>query len=88
MVPDEEIDALFLADGRSPPGWDLFWGAYPDARGIINVSFPVYSVDRARAIVFVDYNCELLCGSGYYVVLRRRDTGRWEITRTEGTWIA
>lgn len=51
------------------------------------VSLPVYSPSRKRAVVIVEFHCGPLCGHGDYVELHEIE-GVWKITKVEQGWIS
>jgi hypothetical protein len=54
---------------------------------VYQVSLPVYSPSRQRAVVVVDLQCGPLCGRGQYIELHKID-GEWRITRTRQGWVS
>jgi hypothetical protein len=51
------------------------------------ISLPVYSPSRKRAVVIVEFHCGPLCGHGEYVELHEID-GVWKITKIEQGWVS
>ncbi len=63
---------------RDGPVWNGFYQEYPNSRGFVEISGPVFNAQRSEALLYVDYNCGGLCGWGSFYHLRR-DTVGWRI---------
>lgn len=87
IVSENRIDAIFARDTRIPHSWRGFYGEFPGAKGLIRASLPAFSPDRTTAVVYLDWECGPLCGSGLYIELTKRKTG-WHILRRESAWLS
>jgi hypothetical protein len=89
IVDGKEVNAIFARDGRIPPSWEGFYARFPDAKGLIRFALPAFSSEGRLAVVYLEWTCDPLCGSGLYVELARSETGsEWRITHTEAAWIS
>ena len=71
-VTPGDIAGIF-AEG---PRWDRFYERFPNSRGFVEFSGPVFNASATEAVVYVDYNCYGDCGWGSVVYLQHRD-GEW-----------
>jgi hypothetical protein len=77
FVTRKEMEAMFAGDAIG--GWSRFWQAYPDARGLVNLSLPGYSPDGMWAIVGYSISRGSLAGEVRAALLSRDDSGRWAV---------
>jgi hypothetical protein len=87
IVDGSRVEAIFRQDKRIPPGWDEFHAAFPSAVGLKRVSLPAFTADRSRAVVYVEWTCGSLCGSGIYIEFVRDKDG-WKVSQQEAAWIS
>jgi ankyrin repeat protein len=79
----DDIAAVFKNDG----GWDRFYKHYPKAKGYMSVSLPVFDRDHSQALIYVEFGCGGLCGTGNLFLLRKTETG-WMVVKEVGLWIS
>lgn len=90
-VPD--LPALVVADQAEiravldSGSWDAFYARYPDSTGLLLTTRAVLSADRSRALIYAEYYCDGLCGTGTLHYLRRAG-GSWTIERNFRCWIS
>lgn len=88
----------FDLDLASRPAGDTRWPEFEICPGVkvadtssvrstYQLSLPVYSPSRRRAVVVVEFDCGPLCGHGEYVELHEVD-GVWKITQVEQGWVS
>jgi len=83
-----KIDSLFSNYG--PKGWLHFWRMYGREAGFLSFSRVVFNDDGKIALVYVEYSCGDLCGSGEWFLLSRdssSETG-WSIIDRNETWVS
>ncbi len=67
--------------------WSGFYDRYPDAIGVLVVSWAVVSRDGRQALIYGEHRCGGLCGTGnLYRLARAR--GHWRVENTFGLWIS
>ena len=78
-----------LADGtrirNRSANWQRVFSESPRTRHFIQVSAPVYTVDREKAVIYVESVCGGGCGAGYLQLLGRK-RGRWVVEQTLNRW--
>ena len=67
--------------------WSDFYTRFPHTNGLIQLSGIGYSADRNLGALMVDVGCGGLCGNGYIVVIKR-ENGRWRIVKIVNTWVS
>jgi hypothetical protein len=82
LAADSVMDRIRSEAAAEPRDFDRFWktfyATFPGSSGI--VSFSRVGFDGDRAFVDVFHGCGMLCASGGYVTLQRRN-GRWHVVR-------
>ena len=79
-----------LGDVLTPGGccdWPAFRSRFPDAAGVLRLSWPAYSPDGLLAMVYVETGCGLDCAAGRLYLLSRAD-GAWRVIESLVSWIA
>jgi hypothetical protein len=87
IVDGKKVDSIFTRQTAIPPNWKPFYAAFPGARGLLRISLPVFTPDRRRAVVYLEAECDSLCGSGFYIELTLKGA-EWRISRQENAWIS
>lgn len=77
-----EIEALL--DSGS---WKAFYTRYPDSTGLLRTTRAVLSADRSRALIYAEYYCDGVCGTGTLHYLKRAGDS-WTIERNFRYWIS
>ena len=67
--------------------WKEFYERFPGTSGLISLSAIGYNADGNLGVLMVDVGCGGLCGNGYIVVVKR-ENGRWHPATIQGTWIS
>lgn len=67
--------------------WDTFYKTYPNSSGLIYFSHVGFNSSNDQAFVYVGRSCGGLCGSGSYILLKKRN-GRWLILSDSVLWIS
>ena len=83
VVLESQIEAIFSGNGW----WEDFYKTFPDSRGYVQFTAPVYSGDRKHALIYVSHSCGGLCGTGWLIYLSKSN-GRWEISARQMLWIS
>jgi len=90
--PTERIQFLSAREEQAsfPKGsgsWKEFYKKYPGAIGFTLVTRIGFSSKRNEALVYLGNSCELLCGHGYLVVLRKNKR-KWRVLNQAILWTA
>jgi len=85
LSPDER-QKIFL-DADPAVNWELFGARYPDSAGIIRASRPGIDDNAGTALLYLEFECGADCGSGRLIVLRRDDSGEWQVGAGVLLWI-
>lgn len=59
-----------------------------NARSDAGVKLLARNQTDTRMLLEVSYHCGMLCGSGYYVVLKKNSAGTWDYALIERAWIS
>jgi hypothetical protein len=92
IQPAERIQLLSAREERIsfPRGsgsWKAFYAKYPGAKGFTLLSRIGFNSTRDQALIYLGNSCELLCGHGYLVLLRKHN-GKWKVVKQAEIWIA
>jgi hypothetical protein len=90
--PVERIQLLtFLEEQvvfpRGSGSWKAFYKKYPGATGFTILSRIGFNSAHDQALVYLGNSCELLCGRGRLVLLRKHK-GNWKIVKQGDIWVA
>ena len=75
VVADSKVEEIFEREKTKPPSWRGFYAAFPGAAALITVSAPVFTLDGNAAIVYVDKRCDISCGAGINLQLKKSKEG-------------
>lgn len=67
--------------------WTEFYQRFPDTNGLISLSAIGYSADGNLGVLMVDVGCGGLCGNGY-IVVAKRESGKWHLATVRNTWVS
>jgi len=67
--------------------WKAFYKKYPGATGYTMLSRIGFNSGRNEALIYLGNSCELLCGHGYLVLLRKHK-GQWKVWKQGTIWVA
>jgi hypothetical protein len=67
--------------------WREFNKVYPDASGLLRVSLPGYSPNRETAVIYAEFACDGLCGSGQLYVVALKD-GEWTVLQERRLFVS
>jgi hypothetical protein len=87
VVDASFVEGIFEREMTRPRSWQGFYAAFPTAMGLFKISAPVLDADGDAALVYLERTCDVLCGTGWFVELRK-EKGRWRVVRREGAWIS
>jgi hypothetical protein len=59
-----------------------------DQQKAVSVELLARNETNSRMLVEVSYRCGMLCGSGYYVVLKKNAAGTWDYVLVSRAWIS
>lgn len=66
---------------------EYFKNEYPEARGILRLSYSAIDIDSQTAIVYVGFFCGPLCGGGSIYVLAKLKDG-WRVVNEKNVWVS
>jgi hypothetical protein len=84
IVDEARLAPIFKRDGGS---WLAYYKQYPSSQGIATLSRVGFNADGAQALFYIKNQCGGLCGSGWYVIMEKRD-GRWMILKEIEMWVS
>lgn len=84
LINRKELQCLFSTDGS---GWERYYQKYDESNGYLIFSMPGINADKNKAILVYSHECGALCGSGFMVLLERKDN-KWVVTDRFITWIS
>ena len=84
-IPSDELRDIF---SRGRDGWTEFYRRYPRQRSWITLSPVVFNPDSTQALLYREYHCGGLCGSGDLIWLQRRDDTRWRVRKFLNYWVS
>jgi len=59
-----------------------------DVRQTAEIKPLARNIQDSRMLIAVSYTCGILCGSGYYIVLKKNDEGSWDYVLIVRAWIS
>lgn len=86
LVPGERIRSFFAERPVGDPdgSWNLFYKAYPDSGGYIQVSAVAFNNTKTFAMIYISHHCGMLCAGGRYHFLKK-ESGKWIDAGWKGT---
>lgn len=82
VIASSEIQRLFKNGW-----WEDFYRSHPGTAGYVEISQPVLSPNRDKALVYLAHHCDGLCGTGT-VYLLARQAAAWHVVKEEMLWIS
>jgi hypothetical protein len=82
FVTANDVEVLAANDSG---GWDAFHKKYPNSFGLTFVSAIGFNTPHDQALVYLGNQCGISCGSGYFVLLRKK-RGKWEVWNMASIW--
>ena len=71
----EEDHAIFHGTDLDA-SWQRFYEAYPFADGFVTLSWPGFTPDGTRGVIYVEHSCGSVCGHSQYYAFELKD-GVW-----------
>jgi hypothetical protein len=84
-ITSAELGDIFSRGGH---GWTEFYRRYPRQRLWITLSPVVFNQDSTQALVYREYHCGSLCGSGGLMWLQQRSDATWRVRKFLGYWVS
>ncbi len=86
---DQPFELIFAAElkgifGQGVGGWQAFYNRYPNSGGWIELSAVGFNADKTVAVVYTAHHCGMLCGSGEFKVLEKKE-GKWQPLTWQGS---
>jgi hypothetical protein len=85
MITNAELGEIFSRGGN---GWTEFYRRYPRQRLWITLSPIVFNQDSTEALLYREYHCGSLCGSGDLMWLERRVDATWRVRKSLNEWVS
>ena len=86
LVTEVEHSEIF-SRSNIEQNWESFYKRYPKAKSLIGLSRVGFNKELTEAVVYVEFSCGPLCGSGKLAYLKRGLFG-WFVELVEGLWVA
>jgi hypothetical protein len=67
--------------------WKALYQKYPHSTGLTVLSAIGFDAPHNQALVYVGNSCNLLCGTGYWVLLEKKHD-KWSVVKTTILWTA
>ena len=67
--------------------WKEFYEKYPASGGFISFSRVGFNREMNEALVYFEHWCGRVCGSGFYLVLKKDEVG-WKVAKMDRAWIS
>jgi hypothetical protein len=84
-ITTAELDEIFSSGGGR---WAEFYRRYPRQQLWITLSPVVFNQDSTQALLYREYHCGSLCGSGDLMWLERRVDSTWHIRKSLNHWVS
>ena len=84
LVDSTQLESAF---GKNRDGWSEYYKRFPGSQGILTFSRVGFSADGTQALFFFTNQCGVLCGTGQYVVMEKRN-GSWVAEKEIMKWIS
>jgi hypothetical protein len=84
FVNPKEEEMLFPGGAGN---WSKFKKHYPRASGFTVMSAIGFNGAHDQALLYVGTSCGDLCGSGYFVLLTKKD-GQWQVEKVANIWVS
>jgi hypothetical protein len=84
-ITSAELQDIF---SRGRDGWAEFYRRYPRQRLWITLSPVVFNQDSTQALLYREYHCGSLCGSGDLMWLERRVDATWRVHKYLNHWVS
>jgi hypothetical protein len=79
--------ASIFSSGQPAVDWDNFFQEFTNAPGILRLSRAGYDKDQSNALIYIEHQCGIACGSGRFVHLKRTEA-LWEVLGSTLVWMA
>ena len=84
-ITSAELAEIFSREGN---GWTEFYRRYPRQRLWITLSPVAFNRDSTEALLYREYHCGSLCGSGDLMWLERRGGSKWHVRKYLNHWVS
>ena len=61
---------------------------YLNLGGMLELSRVAFNPANTQALVYLGYDCGILCGTGYFFLLNKDRTGAWVVVKRQTDWNA
>jgi hypothetical protein len=86
LLDTAKITAIF-SSGQPAIDWDNFFTEFPNAPGILRLSKPGYDKDELNALIYIEHQCGIDCGSARFVHLEKKEN-LWNVRGSILIWMA
>jgi hypothetical protein len=84
LVSSAQLEPIFC---KHCGFWPAFYKQFPGSQGLLEFSGVAFSADGTQAFFYFSNRCGGLCGTGYYVIMEKRD-GLWVIQKEVRMWVS
>jgi hypothetical protein len=85
ILTREKLNSIFSTSDKNL-NWDKFYKLYPKSKGYNLISKIKYNTTKELALVYIENCCGRLCGSGYLILLQKKEM--WRIVNTDLIWVS
>lgn len=86
LPPGRRLEIFSQTEAEA--NWEQFRAAFPGSTGIIRVSRPGIDHTIGVALLYLEFECGALCGSGRLINLQQNPSGKWQVTSGAQVWVA
>ena len=74
-------------DGNPAVNWQRFKVRFPHSVGVVRISRPGIDDIAQVALIYIEFECGVACGSGRLINLMQNETAQWVVTGGTLLWI-
>ena len=83
LLERKEIESKLHADPRKGTQ-----EVYTQLGGILELSRVAFNPTMNQALVYLGYECGMLCGTGYFFLLNKDRNGTWVVLKRQTEWVS
>jgi len=86
LIDTAKLTAIF-SSGQPAIDWDNFFKEFPNAPGILRLSKSGYDKEELNALIYIEHQCGIDCGSARFVHLEKAEN-LWNVRGSILVWMA
>ena len=86
LLDTAKLTAIF-SSGQPAIDWDNFFKKFPNAPGILRLSKSGYDKEELNALIYIEHQCGIDCGSARFVHLEKTEN-LWNVRGSILIWMA